>query len=141
MRNTLSKLGVNMDGRLVALKGSPFRDDCKQLHKEMLGYGYNAMDLDLLLIDLIHDTILCFIDFKKTGDLITTIEHAGYSHMIRIGIPGYILQADNPSGPFCISRYLGYYWENKKRIPNLDLIITIATWDDIKVWEDELRND
>lgn len=129
-----------MNVELQALKGSVSRDTFKQKHKEQLGNGYYACDLDLVLVEKSpFPDIIAALDYKKDSDTVTFSEVITYNALIARGIPVFIVKGDADTGRFVIQRYLnGNHY--KPRCEVIDCCET-CEWSEFKDWENSLRQE
>lgn len=142
-----------MDKSKEKLKGSDSRDIFKQLHREKLGNGFYASDLDLCLIAKYPPGIVAFLDYKRLNDYVSFSEGTLYNVLLKIA-PVYVIKAeliDNTIyGPFEIDRIHHVDWKPEPPnvyyysdlpVPIKEDVIICENWTELKKWESEIRID
>lgn len=126
------------------LMGSPTRDMFKYLHKDKMGRGFYATDLDLALIgkpDGIAYGIIGFIDWKAEGDDLTFSEVIAYN-ILKLVAPIFIVWGKTPeAGPFRILQYQKGIINPYPRPPTVHWTPRdiCKDWAELKRWEIKLR--
>jgi len=119
-----------MDTMTKHRKGSPFRDTCKLMHKLHTPQHCYASDLDLCLVEFKPPGIVAALDYKTRRDTVTPTERIVYNHLIKAGVPVFIVVSDDPEcGPFEVKNY-----------PNLAIVQSCKSWEELASWEQTIRN-
>ena len=132
-------------------KGSPSRDKFKWLHKQIMPPQCWALNSDLELVEKSPvPFIVARLDFKLYGDSISFTEAISYQQFVsELGIPVYIIIADRNFKFDVVDhtkhRFDVWQMTSADYRPNPPtwkghIVLKDATWDDLKNWEIQLRN-
>lgn len=141
-----------MNERTKAQRGSESRDLFKYLHKNLLSSRFYALNSDLELVEKYPiPFIVARLDFKLEGDTISFSEAIAYNQLVSIPepyrIPVYIIEAKRPfvgakvtEHRFDVYEYEYADWKPDPPRVKRKLLHQNLTWEELGVWEDQLRN-
>jgi hypothetical protein len=135
----MSRLLVDDFDHALRLRGSPRRDAFKHAHKAMLGHGFYATDVDLVLVEKRPPGVVAIVDCKQPGEPVSFAEVLAYTALLSVA-PVYLVEVDDPlTGPFAIRRYRTGDWEPRPPEVALEPVAVCADWAAFRRWERALR--
>ena len=127
-----------LDEETKALKGSPHRDQCKFIHKQ-LGNPYYCLDLDLVFIEKYPPGIAAFLDYKKPWEVLTFTEVIAYNDL-REKAPVFICHTeDAATWQFVIYEFMGGDHLPHPPVSHLRSVATVTSQDAWRTWEQQVR--
>ncbi|MBD3252010.1 hypothetical protein GF380_06215 [Candidatus Uhrbacteria bacterium] len=128
-----------MDGKKLALKGSPSRDNFKHIHKR-LNKRFYALDIDFVLVDKWPQPhIVAILDYKRPGDTVTFAEVIAYNAFINAGIKVFVVESESLK-TFNVYQYKGGDYKPHPPVVKLVKIRNGVDLAGFERWELKLRN-